>query len=1087
MTAIAELRLDVADAEKLQILTDAPLPLGLKASDLKRDMFRDVYYDTTDAELHQRGVAVRVRHTMDDRRHLTVRVGATLVGGAFRGGDEFTADVTDEDPDNVLAGMSDPARRLKAIIDANRLNERLEVSIDRQYREARKGFLPMAQFSIGFDALTVRQGDMSTTYHQIVVSQIRRSSVPAEEVAHAISEEHNLRIVMSDPIERALSSISALESDGFVETVKKHSEVAVIAVEGSRIALSRGIDDLRLPMAPGSGEESCRDAMREAFGTAEGQVTRMGVVPATQTRPAIEVWLARRLPRDVGNPHTLQWFQPGEIVARAGSPVLRHPKTLAALTIASRSELLPEWSATTREDWRGDTVLPTDEFAVSSRKTLMELTIPVLPEEALDVDARAPEQFINAELSWLEFNGRVLGLAEDPNVPLLARLRFLAIFSTNLDEFFQVKVAGLKQAAAAGVTDTSPDGLTPAEQLDAIVIRVRGQVERQYRLLDKLQEGELPEHGIRIRRWPELNDDEKRHLTEFFDEQMFPMLTPRAITRAPGHPFPMIEELQLSIAVMVHDPKTNRTHFAQLKVPDALDRFIQLPDTREFVPLEEVVRANAGSLYPGREVLEVHPFRLVRAGDIDVDEQAAASFAQAIEEQIRRRPIAPVVRLDVEASMPAEIREVLLRELRFEEGGQAAGFTEGDVFEVPGIVDLSALMEIASLKIPELDFPDHEPTNIFDHDRSIFEQIDERDRLVHYPYDSFETSFERFIVEAADDPDVVAIKLTLYRPGGPSELGNAIKRAAEHGKDVSVFVELKARFDEQRNIFWAKQLERAGIHVVTGLVEFKTHAKIAVVIRKTNGKLRRYVQISTGNYNTKTSKLYTDLGLFTSDPEITAEVQTLFNELTGSTKPPRYDFQHILVSPTTLRKRFRKLIKREIEHAEAGRPARIRAKMNALGDPKTIAALYRASQAGVDIDLIIRGFCILRPGVPNLSERISVVSLLGRFLEHGRIFAFENGGDIEYYIGSADWRPRNLKRRVEVVTPVRDAEAKAHIEYILQTEMEDPTAWIMSSDGTYMQGVAATALGVISCQDQFLTRHHETNPQQSPPDPVLNS
>ncbi len=1075
MTALPEFRLDVADAEKLRALTTAPVPLDLKASDLKRAMYRDVYYDTSDAELYQRGVAVRMRHTMDDRRFLTVRVGATLMGGAFRGGDEYTAEVTAEPPEGALAGTSDPARRLKAIIDASRLEARVELTIDREYREARKGFLPLPQFELGFNAITVRQGDLTTTYHQMDVRQVRRSRVKAEDIAQAISDAHNLRIVMTDPIERAMSSISTLESDGLAEAVKKHNEVVVVAVEGRRIAMVRGIDDIRLPNAAGSGEDAAREALREALGSPEGQLTHMGIVPATQTRPAIDVWLARRLPREQANTNTLQWFLPGEIVARAGSPVLRDSKTLAALTIASRSELLPEWSATAGGDWRGETVLPTDEFAASSRQTLMELTVPILREEALDADTRAPEQYINAELSWLEFNARVLGLAEDPTVPLLARLRFLAIFATNLDEFFQVKVAGLKQAAAAGVTDTSPDGLTPPEQLDAIAIRLRGLVERQYAALDQLVGKELPQHGIVIRRWTDLNEEERAHLTRYFDQEAFPMLTPRAITRAPGHPFPMIEELQLSIAVMVRDPKTNRTHFAQLKVPDALDRFIQLPDSRAFVPLEEIVRANAGSLYPGREVLEVHPFRLVRAGDIDVDEQAAASFAQAIEEEIRRRPIAPVVRLDVEASMPQEIREVLIRELRFEEGGQAAGFTEADLFEVPGLVDLSALGDIANMDIDELDYPKYQAANPFPKDRSIFEVIDEGDKLVHHPYDSFADTFERFIVEAADDPDVVAIKLTLYRPGGPSELGDAIKRAAEHGKDVSVFVELKARFDEQRNIFWAKQLERARIHVVTGLVEYKTHAKIAVVVRKTDGRLRRYAQISTGNYNPNSSKLYTDVGLFTSDPHITAEVQTLFNELTGSTKPPEYDFQHILVSPTTLRKRFRKLIKREIEHAEAGRPAGVRAKMNALGDPKTISTLYQASQAGVDVDLIIRGFCILRPGVPSLSERIKVISLLGRFLEHARIFVFENGGDPEYYVGSADWRPRNLKRRVEVVTPVRDPEAKARLEYIMQTELEDPTAWIMSSDGTYEQGIRQPE--VVSAQDEFM---RGTDPSKSP-------
>ncbi len=1076
MTVRSEIRLDVPSVEQLQTLAEADLPLGLKGTTAARDFYREVYYDTADGELQKRGVAVHVRHTMDDRRLLSVRVGATAVGGAFKGGEEFTADVTAEDPNTVMMGSSAPARRLKAVIDPSRLQQRIEVITDRQFRHTRAGLFPLPRLEIAYDKLTARQGDSTAEYYQVAIRELRTSKVSVEELAKAMSEQHSIRIVMADPVERAMSMIASLESDALAEAVREHREVTVVAVDSRRIALVRGRDDLRLPFRTGGGEEDCREVLRETFGSGEGQVARLGIVPATQTRPAIEVWLARRLNRSVSTTGSIQWFLSGEIVARVGSPVLRDPRTLAALTVASRSELLPEWSAAASDDWRGDTALPTDEYAVSSRRTLVELTVPILREEALNVEKGAPEQFINAELSWLEFNARVLALAEDPSVPLLARVRFLSIFSTNLDEFFQVKVAGLKQAAAAGLEGRSPDGLTAAEQLDAIAIRLRGLVERQYACLDGLLQRELPEQGIRVRRWAELSESERAHLTQFFEDQAFPVLTPRAITRAPGHPFPMIEELQLSIAVMVRDPKTDRTHFAQLKVPDSLERFVRLPDTRDFVPLEEVIRANAPRLYPGREVLEVHPFRLIRSGDIDLDEQAAASFAQAIEEEIRRRPIAAVVRLDIESTMPQEIREVLVRELRFEEGGQTAGFSEADLFEVPGLVDLSAFSEIANMGVPELDYPKFQGVDPLDPDRSIFDIMDEQDRLVHHPYDAFASTFERFIVEAADDPDVVAIKLTLYRPGGPSALGDAIKRAAANGKDVSVFVELKARFDEQRNIFWAKQLERAGIHVVTGLVEYKTHAKIALVVRRTNGKLKRYAQISTGNYNPNSSKLYTDVGYFTTNPGITAELQALFNELTGSTKAPQVDFQHLLVSPTTLKKGFRKLIEREIEHAKAGRPAHIRAKMNALGDPSLIAELYRASQAGVDIDLVIRGFCILRPAVPSLSERIRVVSILGRFLEHGRIFVFANGGETEYFIGSADWRPRNLKRRVEVVTPVLDADAKKRLEEIIQAEIDDPTAWEMSSDGTYTKISAATGVSVISAQERFTERSRQRHP-----------
>lgn len=1067
---LGEIRLDVPTAEALARLLAEPLPEGLKPRSLRREAFRDVFYDTPDGELRKRGIVCRIRHTTGDRRLLALRW-ATGAGSAP--GEEFEAYVTPADALAILSGNTAPARRLRGFVNPERLVEQVELVTDRQLRSASAGLLPLVAVTFAYDQVTARAGELVTEYRQLAIQKWRKGGPDLEQLAALVAERHNLRVVLSDPVERAVALLQAVEAKRLVQEVQEHREVTVIAVEGGRIALARGQDDLRLPFVSGTGEDTCRNVMRQALGNPEGQVVRMGVVPATATRPAIEVWLARRLHRTLPHDGSIQWFAPGEIVARVGSPILRDPKTLAALALAARSELLPEWSQMTGEGWRGNVELPTDEYAVSSRRTLTLLQVPILREEALDVEKPAPEQFVNAELSWLAFNTRVLELAEDPGVPLLARVRFLSIFSTNLDEFFQVKVAGLKQAVAARIEERSPDGLTPAEQLDAIAIRLRGLIDRAYACFQELSARSLPEHGIRIRRWDELDEATQGFLRTYFDEQVFPVITPRAITRAPGHPFPMIEDLTISLAVAVLDPRGGREHLAQIRVPDSLPRFVRLPESHDFVPIEEVIRPLCGVLYPGRTVRAVEPFRVVRAGDIDLDEQHASSLAQAIEEQVRRRPIAPVVRLDVHAGMPRAMRETLLRELQYEEAEHHAVFSEADVYEVSDMVDLGALAEIANCGVEQLDYTPFRGVPPFDPDRSIFEQLDEGDRLVHYPYDSFSDSMERFVVEAADDPDVAAIRITLYRPGGPSAMGEALSRAAAAGKEVSVFVELKARFDEQRNIYWAKQLERAGIHVVTGLVEYKTHAKIALVVRRRDGKLKRYAQISSGNYNANSARLYTDLGLFTTHPEITEDVQRLFNELTGSTRPPTAEFRRLLVAPTNMRQRFLELIAREAEHARAGRPAHIRAKMNALGDPEVIAALYRASQAGVDIDLVVRGFCTLRPGVPMLSERIRVVSILGRFLEHARIFAFANGGDPEYYMGSADWRPRNLKRRVEVVTPILDPACRERVEHILESEINDPLAWEMGSDGTYTRLVPPTGVEPVTAQERFMREARE--------------
>ena len=700
------------------------------------------------------------------------------------------------------------------------------------------------------------------------------------------------------------------------------------------------------------------------------------------------------------------------------------------------------------------------------RGSMMFDSTDLLPRQSAEVVPTASQTVINPELSLLEFNTRVLALAEDPAVPLLARARFLSIFSTNLDEFFMVRVGGLKQAVAEGITKLSLDGQTPSELLQAVMVKLQALVRRQYRCFAAIRTEGLEPAGIQLRRTDELEEPDREYVRDFFDERILPLLTPKAITLAGGHPFPFIEDLLLSLAVVVRDPRTSRDHFVHLEVSDALPRFIQLPDSDNFVPVEEAIGANVGDLYPGRQVLEVHPFRITRSVDVKFDEKQAANFLEALEEELRRRPAGGIVRIEVQRSMPYPIRDLLLRELRSQEENKGTPLLPSDIYEVDDLVDLGSLGEITELDRPELHYSPVNPRHPVSAEESIFDVLDQRDILVHHPYDSFDTTTERLIVEAANDPDVASIKMTLYRPGGPSACTDSLMQAAAAGKDVSVFVEVKARFDEELNIFWAKQLERGGIHVVTGLVKHKTHAKVLLIVRRAGDKVRRYAHIGTGNYNAQTARQYTDLGLLTTDDDVCADVTHLFNELTGSSRPPAGEFRVVLVAPTNMLSRFVELIDREAEHARAGREAHIRVKMNGLSDGEIIEALYRASQAGVRIDAVVRGICAARPGVVGISENIRVVAAVGQFLEHARIYYFANGGSPEFFMGSADWRPRNLRRRVEVVTLVKDPDVCRRLHEILDIELNDPYAWQLRTDGSYVQQIPTE--GARSAQQSFL-------------------
>ncbi|MGH8905219.1 MAG: RNA degradosome polyphosphate kinase [Egibacteraceae bacterium] len=679
-------------------------------------------------------------------------------------------------------------------------------------------------------------------------------------------------------------------------------------------------------------------------------------------------------------------------------------------------------------------------------------------------DLDDPSLHFNRELSWLEFNRRVLAQAIDAGTPLLERLRFVGIFASNLDEFFMVRVAGLKSLVAAGVKDRSPDGRTPGEQLEAIADRLRPMVDAAAACLHGQLIPLLARNGVSIMSIQDLGQPQRAELDHYFEEAVFPVLTPLAVD--PGHPFPYISNLSLSLAVTVSHPKTGKTHFARVKVPEVLPRFVTVGGVRAYVPLEELIAANLDRLFLGMDVVESHAFRITRNADLELEEDEAEDLLMAVEQELRRRRFGALVRLEVAEDTSEHVVGLLQDELDVD---------QTHTYRVPGMLGLRDLAQLADLDMPRLRWRPWTPrvhprfaprgsTTVPLPASEVFATIRRGDVLVRHPYDSFHHTVERFVTAASEDPDVLAIKQTLYRTSGDSPIVEALIRAAEQGKQVAALVELKARFDEQANIGWARRLEDAGVHVVYGLVGLKTHSKTSLVVRRERDGIRRYVHIGTGNYNPKTATLYTDLGLFSCRPRLGADLTDLFNSLTGYSRQEEY--RELLVAPLALRDRLCALIQREIDQHGTERPGLIRAKLNSLIDKRLITDLYRASQAGVQVDLIVRGICGLRPGVPGVSDRVRVISVVGRLLEHERILQF---GPDDFYIGSADWMPRNLDRRVEVVTPVRDPGLREELRHILDVTLSDNVqAWTLDADGSWTRRSPGDGEEPLSSQEHFM-------------------
>ncbi len=675
-------------------------------------------------------------------------------------------------------------------------------------------------------------------------------------------------------------------------------------------------------------------------------------------------------------------------------------------------------------------------------------------------------RFLDRELSWLEFNQRVLELAEDKSLPLLERVHFLSIFASNLDEFFMVRVASLKRRIATGIAVQSASGLSPQEVLQRISDRTRDLQSRHAELFATDISQELRTNGIDVVQWSTLSDQEHDELHEYFTNQVFPVLTPLAVD--PAHPFPYISGLSLNLAVALRNPKTDSEHFARVKVPSLLPRFVLVPGSESsYVPLEEIMGQFLGELFPGMEVTQHHIFRVTRNEDLEVDEDEGENLLVQLEKELLRRRFGPPVRLEVAEDIDSQILSLLQREL---------DISNTDVYHLPEPLDLTGLTAIAFLNRPELRFEPHlittNPYLEADEDEAadIFAALREREVLVHHPYESFATSTQAFLEQAAEDPQVLAIKQTLYRTSGDSPVVDALIDAAEAGKQVLALVEIKARFDEKNNIAWARKLEAAGVHVVYGIVGLKTHCKLSLVIRQEGDQLRRYCHIGTGNYNPKTARYYEDLGLLTARESVGEDLTQLFNQLSGFSTEPSYS--SILTSPVGVREGLVERIQREITNKENGKPAKIRLKLNSLVDEQIIDQLYFASIAGVPIEILVRGMCALKPGIEGLSENIKVVSVLGRYLEHSRVFFFENAGNPDVFIGSADMMHRNLDRRVESLVKITQSDQIKELNDLLELAVSGSVAiWELESSGIWRRDSKnQDGEPLIDMQDEVMAR-----------------
>jgi polyphosphate kinase len=1029
-----ELRCDVVSSELLDQLMLAPLPLGIPSSPPERSFFRELYLDTSDDLLQRTGV--RCCLTVGAARKSELSVDIAPRSGTNGAAQRFTATVPASEVRAALSLPSEPLRRLAAIVDPRQIETRLELDVERHTRSAMRGWLRRPALAVHFERVKVRYGTGTRSFQQITIELLRGGDAHAQRLAQEYSDRNGLRTITADSRERAQLLIKWMASDqrGIANA---RDSLALLIIRRSEIALVADGETFRIPRIAGSGVGTARRLLDSHATGTSADPRMLGKIDSIGEKSNLQVWAIRIGESDDGEAAGCVWMHFTEAVRVLSEGTPPDYDSVAAIALGVRAGALDPSAAPRSTGMFSTRTIAAAGAAAATERTLQEMETSGAIEES---------RFFNSEISILDFNTRVLALAEDLRTPLRERFRFLSIVAANVDEFFMVRVAALKQLELESVEESGLSDLTPQQQLELIESRTNVLVSRQYRCFEACL-AEVAEKGVRIERWPELRDSERSELRDHFRDEIFSALTPLAMTLSAGHPFPRLGHLSLSLAVVLLDTKGAAPHFAHVELPAALRRFISIGDGLRVIGVEEVVRANLDLLYPGLRIEQAYVFRVTRGADITLDEDNAWSLLHAVDEASKRRYENPVVRVEVESDMPMVIRELVLKELQREHGFP---LSPTDLHEIPGLLDLRALDELEFPNDAGLSFPpliSHSPFPSGD----LWTHIREKDEIVHHPFEDFRDSVARFFEDAAADPDVVAIKATLYRAGDESPVISALIAAARAGKDVVAFVELKARFEEERNVGWAKRLQEAGGKMVFGFLKLKTHAKVALVVRREDGKLRRYVHIGTGNYNATTAKRYTDLSLFSADPTLAADVSDLFNELTGSSSAPQPLTRGCLIAPRQLLSALIGKIDREASHARAGRAGLIRMKVNGLSDPEIIEAMYRASQDGATIQLVVRSICTLRPGVPGMSENISVSSVVGRFLEHGRIYHFGNAGEPEFFIGSPDLRPRNLRRRIELVAPVRDPACGAKLDSLLSLYLNDPTAWDLQPNGEYVR------------------------------------
>ena len=1026
---IRRLNMPVADATRFAELSGKRRLLGVSTSPPSYQLLRETYFDTSDGTLAERGMTLRLRSEARGCQTLQLSI---LHGVNLQG---IIEEESFETPVigglyATLAGGSEIATRVREIVEPHALRPRAAVDIDRETRELRTGRFGRATHRIALDEVIAHAPGVARGFQEVTLIEVGKGKASLEALADRLRTAHG---VVSDGLDTfGRIRLALVAHEGAPRAEPPHDvQVALMILRDWEIALQEGPTGLILPGSRGSGEELARELLGELHGGAavdSHDVDLVGFATARRGGSDLEVWLHQLAGAE--KPTGFVWLPLMELMERLGGPRLRDPGLIATMLLLVRSEI-------------GQRLM---REAPTRTEPPVLLPLEARPE-GLEV-GQGEDDFLDAELSIVDFNQRVLELAESGAVPLLERFRFLSIFASNVDEFFVVRVGRLKDEVSSGGGDPE-ESLSPEQLLDLVTVRSRALLARQYACLKEQLLPALAEHGVRLLTWGELTESQRGELSRRFTNDLFPLLTPLTLSSDPGRSFPRLVSLGLALAVSLRRGDSARSELGYIPLPDDVDRFLAVPGSNDLIAVEQVIGANAGELFPSARLERFYAFRATRLGDVDIDEDASGSLLSAIADEVEARPYKPVIRIEVDRAMPREIRAYILKAIRDGQTTDAPTVTRSDIYEIPGLLDLTALGELCDLDVEGGTYPPYHPRTPLDPERPIFEILSESDVLCHHPFHGFESTVGRFLSEAAADPQVVSIKLTLYRTGRHSPVVDSLLSALQAGKDVSVFVELKARFDEESNIHWTNRLKEAGARVVYGVVGYKTHAKTALVVRREGRRVRRYVHVGTGNYNAATARFYTDVGLMSADPDLGADLNDFFNELTGGAGPPQKQFRRLLVAPHSLVQGIEHMIAREVEHARAGRPARIRGKLNGLADRKIVRALYRASSEGVDVDLIVRSLCTLRPGVPGLSDRIRVRSILGRFLEHSRIYYFENAGQSEYYIGSADWRPRNLRRRVEVVVPVDDPTARAVLRAILDAQTEDPRAWSLRPDGVY--------------------------------------